>query len=204
MRWSFLFIFFVSWTAWAEPCFDLRAKRPATPQLESFEVLNWGSQLIGGRLEPKELSWGASRAKISTPFSKTVEWMRDHWNWKNKRTTKMQLSKHSVPGYFQFDELSLDVNVWGFIWISWREEWAYQFLKYRREEPEELLVVYQKTEGTSHLPHLCGMAFFKRNLENTDVFFYEEVISPHYGEVEIQTVHEDNIRALRKLGEQND
>lgn len=196
----FFFLFSYNSQALGHICFNYEDRFPPIPDLSSFELVVCGARLEKGAYPDDHLNWAAARQMIPTDFKLIETWLRDHWNWKNKENTKMHINSIKKAGLSQLDELFLDVNVWGFIWLSWVEQWAYQNFPKTEKREKQILVTYQKISGTPHLPHLCGMIYLQKKLKNTDLFFYEEAISKNYKALDILKMHRDNLGLLEQLG----
>lgn len=165
-----------------------------------------GPAISMGKTEPViessqggEKKWVAARKLVPTGIEIILEWLKDHKNWKDMSRVSLSVKTDNIAGYFQHDMVSVDLHVFAFISVSWVEEWGYQLLSGTLSKPKDILVSYQKTEGTSHLPHLCGSVRLRRHNSGTDVYFYEEAISDRYQVENIRQMHLANFAILTKL-----
>jgi hypothetical protein len=149
---------------------------------------------------PYDVIWAAARGIVNLPVSKITPWLLDHSEWKDLSRTKLTLEKIPSPHYFELHRLSVDANVFAFIWLHWVEEWGYRVLKGTNAAPQALLVSYQKVEGTSHITRLCGSVLVQSMGKNkSDVSFYEEAKADRYEAHNIREMQVSNLFHLRQL-----
>jgi hypothetical protein len=60
--------------------------------------------------------------------------------------------------------------------IEWTEGWAYSVTRGTADQPETVVVGYEKIRGTSYISHLCGSVLLQaRGPQQTEVTWYEEI-----------------------------
>ncbi|MBI3557563.1 MAG: hypothetical protein HY074_14975 [Deltaproteobacteria bacterium] len=121
------------------------------------------------------LNWGALRAAVNKPVSVLYRLLLDHHTTASSRIDEMKVEKITSPSYLNLERVSFLIKPFLFVKVRWTEEWGFALVQGTAADPEELVVSYQKTEGTSHIEHLCGnMVLRKLTDKSTDVFLYEE------------------------------
>ena len=179
-------------------CFDF-SKAVNEPLLRPIPLLKDEDNFETGSA-PYEVIWSAARGVVNLPVSKVVPWLQDHSEWKDLSRTKLTLEKLPSPHYLELHRLSVDANVFAFIWLHWVEEWAYRILKGTKASPKTVLVSYQKVEGTGHITRLCGSVLVNALGNNkSDVFFYEEAKADRYEAHNIREMQVSNLFHLRQL-----
>ncbi len=173
--------------------FDKKVTKPLIPppKLQAGAI----STELGVRKED-EVEFAGARAIVARPIKEIYTWLLDHKNWKDMTKTEMKVREQEKPGYAQFHRVDVKVNVWGFVTLPWTEEWAYAILEGTEKEPKDILVSYQKVDGTWRLKRLCGSVQLKDAGGKTDLFFYEEALAQHYPAQRILEMHESNFKIL--------
>ena len=93
------------------------------------------------------------------------------------------------------------INPFLFIHLKWTEDWAFSLTRGTLAQPEQITTFYQKSEGTSHIQHLCGaIVLQKKNDAHTDVFIYEEAKATGRSEGDTLRGVEATIVTLRRRG----
>ena len=124
------------------------------------------------------IPWGASRAIIQKPIRAVYEKLLDHTTVKDMNKVKFQVEVLPKKGFLEFHHISLKARVALFIVIEWEEHWGSILLSGTKENPEKILIIYQKAGGTSHLEHLCGSFLLTKNSANTtDAYLYEQILA---------------------------
>jgi len=86
-----------------------------------------------------------------------------------------------------------------FITIAWSEEWGFGLKKGTPANPEAIVISYQKTEGTSHIKHLCGnISLQMLSPTSTGVFIYEEVQADRRSSDDVLNGITGTLRTLRE------
>jgi hypothetical protein len=179
-------------------CFDF-SKAVNEPLLKPIALLKDEDNFETG-VAPYEVIWSAARGVVNLPVSKIMPWLLDHSEWKDVSRTKLTLEKVPSPHYLELHRLSVDANVFAFIWLHWVEEWGYRILKGTPTAPKSLLVSYQKVEGTGHITRLCGSVLVNAIGNNkSDVSFYEEAKADRYEAHNIREMQVSNLFHLRQL-----
>jgi hypothetical protein len=178
-----------------EKCFDFSMKverplRPAPPLNRSLATLEFGS------LENPSREFGSGRGLVPKPLEQVYEWLLDHTNWKDMKKTRLSVKEFNRPGYLAFHRVDVVVRVWAFIQIGWVEEWAYALIAGPPRTPNHVVVSYQKTSGTPHLPRLCGSVELRREGTGTDVYFYEEARADRYKARDMVRMQRGNLEVL--------
>jgi len=63
-----------------------------------------------------------------------------------------------------------------FLTIEWKETWAYALKDGTEKDPKTIVISYEKTDGTSHIDHLCGNIVLQSlGPTSTGVFLYQEM-----------------------------
>jgi hypothetical protein len=86
-----------------------------------------------------------------------------------------------------------------FITIEWSEEWGFALKQGTVDKPEAIVISYQKTEGTSHIKHLCGNIYLQSlSATSTGVFIYEEVQADRRTSKDVLNGLTGTLRTLRE------
>jgi hypothetical protein len=178
-----------------ETCFDFSTKverplRPAPPLNRSLATLEFGT------LENPPREFGSGRGLVPKPLEQVYAWLLDHTNWKDMKKTRLSVKEFNRPGYLAFHRVDVVVRVWAFIEVGWVEEWAYALIAGSPRRPNHVVVSYQKTSGTPHLPRLCGSVELRREGAGTDVYFYEEARADRYKARDMVRMQRDNLALL--------
>ena len=92
------------------------------------------------------------------------------------------------------------INPFPLVTVKWLEHWTYNALKGSLKDPEIVVVAYEKTEGTSHIKHLCGtLKLEKMSAAETRVTLYEEVRATRRTEKDTLNGVTGTLRELRDL-----
>lgn len=175
-------------------CFDF--SRPVVKPLRSLPSLRLGaspeqkiSQAAGERAG--DLKWAAVRGEVPRPLSEIVEELKSHEITKSGRVSEMNVVDFSDPHFLARQKVVFTVKPFLFIEVNWTEDWAFTPIKTERGEPTQILVAYEKTEGTSHIKHLCGTYELQKIApDRTLVTLYEEAIAT-------QRSKEDTLNGIR-------
>lgn len=182
--------------ALTQGCFSTFDKKVTQPLIAPPKLLSGAfSSTVGVRKED-EVEFAGARALVEKPIKEVYTWLLDHKNWKDMSKTEMKVYESEKPGFMEFHRVDVKVNVWGFITLPWTEEWAYGLLEGTEKEPKEILVSYQKVDGTWRIKRLCGSVLLKDAGGKTDIFFYEEALAQHYPAKRILEMHEANFKTL--------
>lgn len=121
------------------------------------------------------VNWAAVRAQAGKPIATLYQLLLDHGNTRSPRVDEMALEKLENPAYLNLELVRFLIKPFLFVKIRWTEEWGFALAEGTVQDPREIVVSYEKTDGTSHIEHLCGnMVLRKLTDKSTDVFLYEE------------------------------
>jgi hypothetical protein len=154
-------------------CFNFNAEKISKP-LQELEIGN-ELKMHGTAAEDKKSTWAKVRGTVPKPLKAVLALLLDHNTTKSPKVDEMKVFKVESPHYLELHKVHYEINPFPLIWVKWDEQWAYALIKGSAAEPEEVLISYQKSEGTSHIEHLCGNIELKKlNESTTDVYQYEE------------------------------
>jgi hypothetical protein len=167
-------IFFVLVSASAQAqdgtCFDFSKKiteplkKPATLRDLPYPEISKKS----GQSGPKQF-WAEVRGRVPRGVDSILEEIKTHETLKSKRVSSMSIDTMEQPGYLARQKVHYKVEPFPFMTVEWTEDWGYTALG------KSILISYEKTEGTSHIPHLCGsIVLTPIDPATADVFIYEE------------------------------
>jgi hypothetical protein len=148
-------------------CFDFstRLSEPMHPPVTTDQ---------SGNL-PGDVTWAAVRGDVDHPLSQILKDLEEHRSTRSSRINKMEIRPIQDPNYLAKQEVKSEVDPFPFVSVKWTEIWGFVVTQGTAENPERVVISYEKTEGTSHIEHLCGnYVLQKKGDGNTDVFIYEE------------------------------
>ncbi len=182
--------------ALTQGCFSTFEQKITQPLIEPPGLHAGSISTTLGVRKDDDVEFAGARATVERPLKAVYLWLLDHRNWKDMSKTEMKVSELAKPGYLNFHKVDVKVNVWGFITLPWVEEWAYALIQGTEKEPKEILVSYQKIDGTWRIKRLCGSIRLKAAGDKTDLFFYEESLAQHYPAKRILEMHLSNLKTL--------
>jgi len=178
----------------AKSCFDFSKKWTQLPP--SFRKATFLPDATlprvsakSGHLSPS-LFWAAARGQVGRPIQDLLQEIAGHETLKSPRVSKMEIKPQKNSDFLIRQQVDYTVTPFLFVKVSWKEEWAFNLLQGTKEDPKKVEIIYEKTDGTSHIKHLCG-AFVLDWVDpkTTDVSVYEEVQATNRTE-------EDTIKGL--------
>lgn len=178
----------------AANCYDF-SKGASTPLKPPIALLKTGDNFEKGRKD--SLAWGAVRGVVNRPIEAILKDLLDLRTIKDA-STNMKVTEVKNPAYLAFYKVETTVNPFLFISASWEEGWAYALKEGTKANPKNVVILYQKLSGTGHLEHLCGSIVIKKaSAKETDLAFYEEVISKYWSEDKALENFFGTLRTLR-------
>jgi hypothetical protein len=165
-----------------QSCFDFatrvvyplkeRAFIPLPPRSGNGEP---GNIAIRSGKMPSGIGWGAVRGEVKKSLNDLIKNLREHESTKSPRVSKMEITPIEDPKYLLRQNVAFEVDPFPLMSVKWTEVWVFSLLQGEPEDPQMVLVSYQKSEGTSYIRHLCGnYQLEKRSPDVTDVYIYEE------------------------------
>ena len=139
------------------------------PLLEGEDAFRKGEIGQGG------IVWGAVRGVVNRPPKSIADSFSDPYLTKNKKNTKIDVVFENSPHYKFLRKMHLVLKPVFFVTIEWNEEWALRVLKGTVDDPKSFILYYQKTDGTSHIEHLCGNILVTDRKGGSDIYLYEQV-----------------------------
>ena len=124
---------------------------------------------------PSKSVWGAARGIVNKPIQLVYTELLDHYTVKDRNRVKLRVYEQPMAGFQNHDVVmvSLDTPVSK---VEWEEEWGYVLKDGTAEAPKDIVISYQKSNGTAFMPHMCGSIEIKSiDANSTDVFLYEEI-----------------------------
>lgn len=123
--------------------------------------------------------WAEVRGEVKKPIRKVLELLIDHENTRADSDEAIATPVKS-EAYLALQEVKFRTSPIPLLTLRWTEEWAFALSRGTPAEPEEIVVSYEKTEGTSFIEHMCGSIVVRRTGETTtEVFWFEEAKIPH-------------------------
>jgi hypothetical protein len=155
-------------------CYDFAREIKEGPVNQKSVRFPADSQKASGEL-PSGVVWAAVKDRSPRTIPAILEELGSHETNKSRRISEMQVSELGDPNFLRHQKVKFVVTPFPLINISWTEDWAFTLLAGTAERPERVLVAYEKTDGTSHIRHLCG-AYELRALPSgeTSIYLYEE------------------------------
>jgi hypothetical protein len=115
------------------------------------------------------------RGTVDKPIAKVLELLLDHKTTSSPSIDEMEVRKLENTPTREHHSVSFVIRPFPLISIRWTEEWVYRVVAGSRERPREVEISKAKTDGTSHIEHLCGSIVLRKlGPASTEVFQYEE------------------------------
>ena len=125
---------------------------------------------------PDGAVWAAVKGNVNRSLQDLFEDLTTHWATRAARSSTMRITELKNPHFKLYQKVHFSLTPFPLIHIEWTEDWAFSWLNGTRARSEKAFIFYEKTEGTSHIQHLCGnFELIKRSGTKTEVFIYEEV-----------------------------
>lgn len=154
-------------------CFDFNTK--VTKPLGKMLPLKPGQDTSDLGDLKDGVNWASLRGTVKKPIKKVLDLLLDHKTTASPRVDEMEVAKVESPNYLARHDVKFLIKPFLFVKVRWTEQWAYTLVDGTPADPKEVLVSYQKVEGTSHIEHLCGSVVLRKLGPNeTDVYQYEE------------------------------
>jgi hypothetical protein len=172
-------------------CFDFSKKLTQLPKKPSIlqDAILPRISSKSGKLGPN-LFWGAARGQVGRPIQELIQEISSHETLKSSKVSKMDVTALESPDFLIRQQVEYTVTPFLFVKVSWKEDWGFSLTQGTKEEPKQVEIFYEKTDGTSHIKHLCGtIVLDKIDPKTTDVFFYEEAKATNRSE-------EDTVKGL--------
>lgn len=156
-------------------CFDTTKANPpmlrAAP--EKFEV---GKDPSAFGTDEKKNDWGQVSGIVNHSIQDLYKKLLDPKTIRNGSDTKVVVSEIENKEYLKQISQAIVIRPVFFITIDWKEDWLFSLKEGTPSDPKIIQVSYQKSEGTSHIKHLCGNILLKQiTPTSTAVYLYEEV-----------------------------
>ena len=160
----------------ADKCFDFTNKIDQVLR-PSLSALPSASQGLLNITDGKDgVFWGTLTGDVHLPVRNVYFLLSDHNNTKSSRVEKMNVSEDMDPHFLLRQKVHFEVDPFPFVSVEWDEQWAFTLLGGTPDKPTKMLISYEKTDGTSHIRHLCGSILLTQiDPLNTRVLLYEEV-----------------------------
>ena len=112
----------------------------------------------------------------------------------------IEVSTHSIDSkdYLKETVQTIQVTPVFFLTIEWKETWAYALKDGTEKKPKTIVISYEKTEGTSHIDHLCGNIVLRSlSPTSTGVFLYQEMKADRRNAKDLLNDLSGTLRTLR-------
>jgi hypothetical protein len=149
-------------------CFNFSATilNPIVPIIEGQK---------SGKTETK-LDYAVASAKVEKTIQALLDQVLDPKTARNNSDTVVKIKTLPLGPHVRFFEEHIEIKPVFFLTLNWTEKWATTLIKGTAQDPQEYLVSYEKTEGTSHIQHLCGNIILKSlGPQSTWVYLYQEL-----------------------------
>jgi hypothetical protein len=147
--------------------------------------------------------WGATSGVVDLPIQTVYEELLNHYLIKNQKKVKLRVYPQERPGFQDFHLVMVSTpapdseqgsknshsSTVHNPEIHWEEEWRYILTDGTGAAPRKYLITYEKTSGSSWVPHLCGsMVLTALGRYRTNVDLYEEVVALLSGHSTLETI----------------
>jgi hypothetical protein len=145
------------------------------------------------------LYWAVTQGESDRKIDDILKEILGHQTTRSARVSEMQIHVVANPHFLMVQDVHFEVHPFPLIHINWNENWAVSLLKGDAENPQKILVTYEKTSGTSYIQQLCGQ--FELTSEpngKTLVDIYEEAAAKGRTEQDTLSGISSTLRALQK------
>jgi hypothetical protein len=126
--------------------------------------------------DTKNNDWGQISGVVNKPIADLYKKLQDPKTIRNSDTTHVTVVTVDTKEFLKKIIEKIVIKPVFFITIDWSEEWGFALKHGTPEKPEEIVISYQKSEGTSHIKMLCGNILLQSlSANSTGVFIYEQV-----------------------------
>jgi hypothetical protein len=154
-------------------CFDFDKK--VTAPLRAPLPAKQGKDTSESGKTPGKGIWGAMRGEVNRPIQALYHQLLDHYTIKDPARIKLKVYDQERAGYSDFHVVMITLNL-PMTTLNWEENWGYATTEGTDADPKRIVISYQKTTGSSFLPHLCGsIVLSATSKDSTDVYLYEEI-----------------------------
>ena len=181
------------------PCFDF--SKPSTTLLHpSPETFAEGKDLADFGTDSKTNNdWGQVSGIVKKPILTLSQKLQDPKTIRNGSDTKVVITPIESKDFLKRIDQTIVIKPVFFVTIEWKEAWAFALKDGKAEKPESIVVSYQKSEGTSHIKHLCGNILLKSiTPDSTAVYLYEEVQADRRSAKDVMNGLSGTLRTLRE------
>jgi hypothetical protein len=124
-----------------------------------------------GRL-PSGFFWAAAREKIERPLPGLMQELLKHEATRSPRASQMRVFEAPDPRFWRHQRVLFTVHPFPLVNVEWTEDWFFSLSSGRLPVGRAW---YEKTEGTSHIAHLCGLfEVTQTGPSASEVALYEE------------------------------
>jgi hypothetical protein len=170
-------------------CFDF-SKKIVAPLKAPIAAPAEGDAEASGKTD-EQVTWAQVRGPVKAPIEKVYDLLLDHDTTRSSKVDEMDVVISARPGYLSFHTVKFLIKPFPLIKIRWTEHWGYALEAGTPEKPEQIVISYEKIEGTGYIEHLCGSVVLRKlGPASTDVYLYEEAKAT-------QRSTEDTLKGMR-------
>ena len=152
-------------------CFNFEKKYEVTPLREAPRGAEDTSEL--GVMPDKATYWAAHRGEVALPIEKVLRLLWQHEVVRDSSVVEATFQALD-PGRYVLRQKIRQVAKRFIFTAEWVEDWAAAVTEGTPEAPQTVVVSSQKTEGTSHIQHLCSNIVLRRVPKGTEMSLYQE------------------------------
>lgn len=154
-------------------CYDFAKKHEVTPLKEAPAPSGPQDSEQFGVKPDESTHWAALRGEVTAPLEKVLALFRQHEVLRDPSVNEVTVET-LTPGPYLFRQSVRQVAKRFVFKVSWLEDWAASVTEGTPESPKTVVILYQKTEGTTHMQHYCASSVLRRTEQGTDVSLYQE------------------------------
>lgn len=158
-------------------CFDFEDRKDLRLPPPKYLYINdaTGDAQNSGR-KNDETFWASVQGDVEQPISELLGDLIIHRSTKSDRISELEIQKLESDRKYLHQKAKYTVRPFPFVSVEWTEDWLFADLKGSLRTPRQVLVSYEKTDGTHHIGHLCGnIELRQKSPRLTTVYIYEEV-----------------------------
>ena len=129
-----------------------------------------------GRDPATGYAWAVVDAMIPSPLAPLLKRAADPLTTKGPENKGIEVIPLKLQGTWRKDRVHVRIKPVFFLTLEWDEDWSTVIKEGTADAPKAALVMYQKTNGTSHIEHFCGNILLERISDAaTGIHLVEEI-----------------------------
>ncbi len=179
-----------------KPCFDFTQKstellRPAPAHFDP------AAEAKGKTSTGFDFAWVSG--VVEKPILEIYQKLLNPKTVRDSDSSQVEVKETPSENYLKLLEQSITIHPIVFLSLHWKEDWGYALKEGTAQAPAEIIISYQKKEGTTYITHLCGNFQLKQlGPTQTGIYLYQEMLASHRDAQNILNDVSGTLRTLKK------